>query len=174
MRKLMIMAMLVASAAVANAQRGNIARGYDRNDDATGRRGNDPRGKDNRRYDRNDNYGKGGYDKIDSYQREARRQIAWGIESGRITSRESKRLLREVEAIEHKENRYKRDGNLDPRERRDLMEDLIVLNRWINREKRDGDRVTYEDFSRGNRGNDHGDVRSYDDSRSNGRYNRRY
>lgn len=139
MRKLMIVAMLVASAAVANAQRG-----YDRN-----------AGRD--RYDRVDNY-----DRIDSYQREARRQIAWGIESGRITSRESKRLLREVEQIEYKENRYKRDGVLDPRERRDLMEDLTVLNRWINREKRDGDRVTYEDFSRGNRGR-------YDD-----RYNRRY
>jgi hypothetical protein len=159
MRKLMIVAMLVASAAVANAQRGN-----DRNDDAYGRRGNDPRGNDNGRYDRNDNYGRGGYDKIDSYQREARRQIAFGIESGRITSRESKRLLREVEAIEFKENRYKRDGNLDQRERRDLMEDLTVLNRWINREKRDGDRVTYEDFSRGNRGNDRNDDR----------YNRRY
>ena len=154
MRKLMIVAMLVASAAVANAQRG-----YDRNDDAYGRRGYD-----NGRYDRNDNYGRDGYDRIDSYQREARRQIAWGIESGRITSRESKRLLREVEQIEYKENRYKRDGVLDPRERRDLMEDLTVLNRWINREKRDGDRVTYEDFSRGNRGNDR-----YDD-----RYNRRY
>lgn len=138
----MIVAMLVASAAVANAQRGN-----DRNG-----------GRD--RNDRVDNY-----DRIDSYQREARRQIAWGIESGRITSRESKRLLREVEQIEYKENRYKRDGMLDPRERRDLMEDLTVLNRWINREKRDGDRVTYEDFSRSNRG----DGRRYDD-----RYNRRY
>ncbi|MFN3488270.1 MAG: hypothetical protein ACK4YV_04015 [Emticicia sp.] len=158
MRKLMIVAMLVVSAAVANAQRGN-----DRNDDAHGRRGNDPRGNDNTRYERNDNYGRG-YDKIDSYQREARRQIAFGIETGRITSRESKRLLREVEQIEFKENRYKRDGNLDPRERRDLMEDLAVLNRWINREKRDGDRVTYEDFSKNNRGNDRGD----------GRYNRRY
>ncbi len=164
MRKLMIVAMLVASAAVANAQRG-----YDRNDDAYGRRGNDPRGYDNGYYDRNDNYGRGGFDKIDSYQREARRQIAWGIESGRITSRESKRLLREVEQIEYKENRYKRDGMLDPRERRDLMEDLAVLNRWINREKRDGDRATYEDFSRGNRGNDRGDGHRYDD-----RYNRRY
>ena len=162
MRKLMIVAMLVAIAAVANAQRGN-----------------DTRGNDNGRYGRNDNYGRGGYDKIDSYQREARRQIAWGIESGRITSRESKRLLREVEAIEHKENRYKRDGNLDPRERKDLVEDLAVLNRWINREKRDGDRVTYEDFSKNNRGNDprgndprgndRGEGRRYDD-----RYNRRY
>ncbi len=150
MRKLMIVAMLVASAAVANAQRGNDSRGYDR----SGRSEYDRNGG---RYGRVDNY-----DRIDSYQREARRQIAFGIETGRITSRESKRLLREVEQIEFKENRYKRDGNLDPRERRDLVEDLTVLNRWINREKRDGDRVTYEDFSRNNRGR-------YDD-----RYNRRY
>jgi len=147
MRKLLIVAMLVAIAAVAKAQRENDARGNDKG-----------------RYGRNDNYSRGGYYTIDSYQREARGQIAWGIESGRITSRESKRLLREVEAIEHKENRYKRHGNLNPRERRDLMEDLTVLNRWINREKRDGDHVSYESFSRGNRGSDRGD----------GRYNRRY
>jgi hypothetical protein len=147
----MIVAMLVASAAVANAQRGNDKRdnGYDNR---------------NGGYDKRDDRRGDNYDRIDSYQREARRQIAFGIETGRITSRESKRLLREVEQIEYKENRYKRDGNLDPRERRDLIEDLTVLNRWINREKRDGDRVTYEDFSRGNRGNDRGD----------GRYSRRY
>lgn len=105
----------------------------------TRRRGNDYRDNENGRYERNDNYCRWGYDKIDSYQREARRQIAWGIGSGRITSRESKRLLREVEAIGYKENRYKRDGNLVPCERRDLIEDLTVLNRRINREKRDGD-----------------------------------
>jgi len=164
MNKLMILAMLVAIAALANAQTRNDALRYESNDYVYRRRVNDHRGNENGRYERNDNYGRGGYDKIDSYQREARRQIAWGIGDGRITSRESKRLLREVEAIEYKENRYKRDGNLDPRERRDLIEDLTVLNRWINREKRDGERVTYEDFSRGNRGNDLGD----------GRYNRRY
>ena len=156
MRKLMIVAMLVASAIAADAQRGNDRRdnGYDnRNGDYN-----------NGGYDkRNDRRG-GNYDKIDSYQREARRQIAFGIETGRITSRESKRLLREVEQIEYKENRYKRDGNLDPRERRDLMEDLTVLNRWINREKRDGDRVTYEDFSRGNGGgNDRSNDNRYDE-----------
>jgi hypothetical protein len=79
-----------------------------------------------------------------------------------------------VESIELKENRYKRDGNLNSRERRDLMEDLTVLNSWINREKRDGDHVTYESFSRGNRGNDRVHDRRYDDSRSDSRYNRRY
>jgi hypothetical protein len=105
----------------------------------TRRSGNDYRGNENRRYERNDNYCRWGYDKIDSYQREARRQIVWRIGSGRITSRESIRLLREVEAIEYKENRYKRDGNLVPCERRDLIEDLTVLNRCINCEKRDGD-----------------------------------
>jgi hypothetical protein len=105
----------------------------------TRRSGNDYRGNENRRYERNDNYCRWGYDKIDSYQREARRQIVWRIGSGRITSRDSIRLLREVEAIEYKENRYKRDGNLVPCERRDLIEDLTVLNRCINCEKRDGD-----------------------------------
>ena len=141
MKKLMIVAMLVASAIVANAQRGNDRRdnSYERND-SYGRNDN---------YGKNDNYGRNDNrnDRIDSYQREARRQIAFGIESGRITSHESKKLLREVEKIEYKENRYKRDGVLDPRERKDLMEDLAVLNRWINHEKRDGDRVTYDDYN---------------------------
>jgi hypothetical protein len=156
----MIVAMLVASAAVANAQRGNDRRdnGYDNRGGSYDNKGGG--------YDRRDDRRGDNYDRIDSYQREARRQIAFGIESGRITSRESKRLLREVEQIENKENRYKRDGLLDPRERRDLIEDLTVLNRWINREKRDGDRVTYDDFSRNNRGNN---DRRYDD-RYNGRY----
>lgn len=126
MKNLMIVAMLVASAIAANAQRGN-----DRRDN---------------NYGRNDNR----YDRIDSYQREARRQIAFGIETGRITSRESKKLLREVEKIEYKENRYKRDGVLDSRERKDLIEDLAVLNRWINHEKRDGDRITYDDYNNRN------------------------
>ena len=137
MKKLMIVAMLVASAIAADAQRG-----YDNRSD---RREN----YQDRNDDRRDN-GYEKYDRIDSYQREARRQIAKGIESGRITSRESKRLLREVEKIEYKENRYQRDGVLDPRERKDLVEDLSVLNRWINREKHDGDRITYEDYGKGN------------------------
>lgn len=163
MRKLMIVAMLVASATVANAQRGNDRRdnGYDNRGGSYDNIGGG--------YDRRDDRRGDNYDRIDSYQREARRQIAFGIESGRITSHESKKLLREVEHIEYKENRYKRDGVLDPRERRDLIEDLTVLNRWINREKRDGDRITYDDFSRNNRGNDRSDDRRYDD-----RYNRRY
>jgi hypothetical protein len=168
MRKLMIVAMLVASAIAADAQRGNDRRdnGYDnRNGSYDNRNG----GYNNGGYDKRDDRRGDNYDRIDSYQREARRQIAFGIESGRITSRESKRLLREVEQIEYKENRYKRDGVLDQHERRELMEDLTVLNRWINREKRDGDRVTYDDFSRGNRGNDRRSDDRYDD-----RYNRRY
>ncbi|WP_394993732.1 hypothetical protein [Emticicia sp.] len=163
MRKLMIVAMLVASAIAADAQRGNDRRdnGYNNRDSYDNRNG----GYDRRGDSRRDSRGGNNFDRIDSYQREARRQIAFGIESGRITSRESKRLLREVEQIEYKENRYKRDGNLDPRERKDLIEDLTVLNRWINREKRDGDRVTYDDFSRGNR--------NTNDRRSDDRYDER-
>jgi len=126
MKKLMIVAMLVAGAISANAQRG-----FDK-----------PGRFDNSRFDK-------GYDRVDSYQREARRQIANGIESGRITSNEAKRLLREAEKIEMKENRFKRDGRLDNFERKELAQDLAVLNTWIAREKRDRDRVTYDDYSRG-------------------------
>ncbi len=135
MKKLIMIAMLVAGAIGANAQRG-----YDRRDG---------------RYGRNDN----AYDRIESYQREARRQIAFGIESGRITSHEAKKLLREAERIEVKENRFKRDGRLDVIERRELAQDLAILNSWIAREKRDRDRVTYDEYSRGYAG---------------GRYNDRY
>ena len=150
MRKLMIVAMLVAGAITADAQRG-----YDNNRNDN-RRGNDSR-YDNDRYDNR-------FDKIDSYQREARRQISFGIESGRITSNEAKRLLREAERIEVKENRFKRDGRLDTIERRELTNDLAVLNSWIGREKRDRDRVSYEDFSKG-----YGSNGRYDD-----RYGRKY
>lgn len=131
MRKLIMIAMLVAGAIGANAQRGYDKRG---------------------RYETN-------YDRIDSYQREARRQISFGIESGKITSREAKPLLREAERIEAKENRFRRDGRLDAGERRELSQDLAVLNSWIAREKRDRDRITYDNFSRGY---------------ANGRYNDRY
>lgn len=142
MKKLMMIAMLVAVAIGANAQRG-----YDKRDG---------------RYGRNDNaYDK--YDRIDSYQREARRQIANGVESGRITSREAKPLLREAERIEIKENRFSRDGRLDPMERRELAQDLAVLNGWIAREKRDRDRISYDDYSRG-----------YANGRYNDRYGRRF
>jgi hypothetical protein len=136
MRKLIMIAMLVAGAIGANAQRG-----YDRHDG---------------RYGRNDNI-------VDSYQREARRQIAFGIESGRITSNEAKKLLREAERIEVKENRFKRDGRLDNFERRELEQDLAVLNSWIAREKRDRDRVTYDEYSRG-----------YASGRYNDRYGKRW
>lgn len=125
MKELIMIAMLVAGAIGANAQRG-----YDKRDG---------------RYGRNDN----AFDRVDSYQREARRQIANGVESGKITSREAKPLLREAERIEIKENRFSRDGRLDPMERRELAQDLAVLNSWIAREKRDRDRISYNDYSRG-------------------------
>ncbi len=102
-----------------------------------------------------DRYPRKGYERnedrredIQSMQREIRRKIAFGIESGSITSRESKHLLREVEKNEQLEARYRRDGQLDVRERRDLIEDLERLSHWVKREKRDGDRVTYEEYNR--------------------------
>ncbi|MBA4851084.1 hypothetical protein [Emticicia sp. BO119] len=137
MKKLIMIAMLVAGAIGANAQRG-----YDKRDGG--------------RYGRNDNV-------IESYQFQARNEIAQGIKTGRITSNEAKKLLREAERIEVKENRFKRDGRLDNFERRELEQDLAVLHSWIAREKRDRDRVTYEDYSRG-----------YASGRYNDRYGKRF
>ncbi len=88
-------------------------------------------------------------DEIQFLQRQIRRDIAFGIESGKITSRESRQLLREVEKNEQLESRYKRDGRLDAREKRELMEDLEMLSRLVRREKRDDDRVSYEEHNRG-------------------------
>src|SRR6218665_493386 len=122
MKKLIMIAMLVAGAIGANAQRG-----YDKRDG---------------RYGRNDNI-------VDSYQIQARNEIAQGIKSGRITSREAKPLLREAERIEVKENRFKRDGRIDNFERSELEQDLAVLHSWIASEKRDRDRITYDEYSRG-------------------------
>jgi len=136
MKKLIMIAMLVAGAIGANAQRG-----YDKRDG---------------RYGRNDNV-------VDSYQIQARNEIAQGIKSGRITSREAKPLLREAERIEVKENRFKRDGRIDNFERRELEQDLAVLHSWIAREKRDRDHVTYDDFSKG-----------YGNGRYNDRYGKRF
>ncbi len=125
---------------------------------ATAQWGNNNR---NRRYDdrydnRRDN--RGGYDnrngrgnmgdRIDDFQREARRRIADGIAQGSISSREARNLMRDVERIERKEQIFWRDRVLDPRERRELTEDLYALNREITHEKRDNERSTYDEYGR--------------------------
>ena len=130
-------AMILVSFSSANAQWGNNNRDR-RYDDRYDNRGNyDPR------------YGKGNLgDRIDDFQREARRRIADGIAQGSLTSREAKGLMRDAERIERKEQIFWRDRVLDPRERRELMDDLYALNREITKEKRDRERSPYDDYGR--------------------------
>jgi hypothetical protein len=177
MKKIMIVVALIAVVLqTANAQWGNR---NDRRDDARtdSRRGDDRRGDDRRNDDWRDNdrrwddcqwdngrwddrrtgrnYNLG--DRIDDFQREARRRIGIGIERGLLTSREARGLMRDVERIERKEQIFWRDGRLDSRERRNLMDDLYDLNRAITHEKRDNERSNYDDYGR------------YNDPRQNGR-----
>lgn len=139
MKKIMIAtALTLVTFLAANAQRNNNNsrdRGYD---DRYGNRGG---------YDSRNGRGNMG-DRIDDFQREARRRIADGIAQGSINSREARNLMRDVERIERKEQIFWRDRVLDPRERRILMDDLVALNREITHEKRDNDRSTYDDYGR--------------------------
>ena len=142
MKKLVFAAAMILVAFVsANAQWGNNDRNRrydDRHDDRRDDRG----GYDNR-------YGRGNMgDRIDDFQREARRRIADGIAQGSINSREARNLMRDVERIERKEQIFWRDRILDPRERQELTRDLYALNREITHEKRDSERSTYDDYGR--------------------------
>jgi hypothetical protein len=93
---------------------------------------------DNKSYDRRD--GRGAVMNINSFQKEARESIAYGIIDGSITSFEAKRLLEFAERIEIKENRYMRNGRLTGHEVNELKDDINVLNRMIRRDIRDGER----------------------------------
>jgi hypothetical protein len=135
-------AMILVAFGSASAQWGNNDRNR-RNDDRYDNRRDDRGGYDNRG-------GRGGNmgDRIDDFQREARRRIADGIAQGSISSREAKNLMRDVERIERKEQIFWRDRVLNPRERQELTQDLYALNREITHEKRDSERSTYDDYSR--------------------------
>jgi Spy/CpxP family protein refolding chaperone len=64
---------------------------------------------------------------INHLQREARQQIATGIQRGRLSSREANALMNQYERIEAKERKYSRHGRLSPRETRILRDDLHRL-----------------------------------------------
>jgi len=142
MKKLVFAAAMILVSIGANAQWGNNNNRDRRYDDRYDNRYDDRRGYDDR-FGRN-NLG----DRIDDFQREARRRIADGIAQGSISSREAKHLMRDVERIERKEQIFWRDRVLDPRERRELYDDLYALNREITHEKRDNERSTYDDYGR--------------------------
>jgi len=142
MKKLVFAAaMILVAFGSVNAQWGNNDRNR-RYDDRYDNRRDDRGGYDNRN-------GRGNMgDRIDDFQREARRRIADGIAQGSISSREAKHLMRDVERIERKEQIFWRDRVLNPRERQELTQDLYALNREITREKRDSERSTYDDYGR--------------------------
>ncbi|MFN4147608.1 MAG: hypothetical protein ACK4GN_17420 [Runella sp.] len=150
MKKTLIAAVLfIVGLTTVHAQWGrNDRRDDNRRDDRyddrwDDRRSDDRWDNDRRMSDRRGNWRMG--DRIDDYQREARRRIAIGVETGALTSREARNLLRFAERIERKEQFFWRDRRLDGQERRELEEDLAQLHREITREKRDRDRAAYND-----------------------------
>jgi hypothetical protein len=84
--------------------------------------------------------GRGAMMNINSFQKQARENIAYGIINGTITSNEAKHLLEFAERIEIKENKFMRNGRLTGQEVNELKENLNVLNRMIEKDIRDGER----------------------------------
>lgn len=64
---------------------------------------------------------------VNSLQREARQQIASGIQRGSLNSREAAILMNEYDRIADRERRYSSHGRLSPREARKLTNDLERL-----------------------------------------------
>ncbi|AWV98801.1 hypothetical protein [Arcticibacterium luteifluviistationis] len=89
---------------------------------------------------------------INSFQRQARESIAQGIVAGTINSNEAKRLLVVAEKIEAKENKYLRNGRLTSRESNELKKDIDSLNKMIRREKNDRDVSNVDRNNRYSRG----------------------
>ncbi|HVE51583.1 MAG TPA: hypothetical protein VNG69_18415 [Casimicrobiaceae bacterium] len=77
---------------------------------------------------------------IDQREANMRNRIQRGIESGRVTRREARQLLRELDDIEAKERAFAADGRLGRRERDELHNDLDHLANRIRAQLRDEDR----------------------------------
>lgn len=84
-----------------------------------------------RDYNRGDVYRDGPRDyrgsMVNDLQRQARQQIAVGIERGTLNPREASALMHEYERIEARERKFSHRGRLSPREERILMQDLERL-----------------------------------------------
>jgi hypothetical protein len=76
---------------------------------------------------RHSEYRERGNSEINYLQREARQQIAAGINRGTLSSREANALLNRYERIEARERDFSHRGRLSPRESRILREDLERL-----------------------------------------------
>lgn len=70
---------------------------------------------------------------IDNRQLNISARIDEGVQSGRITQREARRLHNRERAIARHEAAYKRDGVVTPQERRQLRDELARLNADVAR-----------------------------------------
>ncbi|MCE6991725.1 hypothetical protein [Dyadobacter sp. CY323] len=86
-----------------------------------------PRHDDRDRYENRDDYRRGPMTDINRMQREARQQIATGVQRGTLTSREANALMAQYERIEDRERKFSHRGRVSPREARILREDLQRL-----------------------------------------------
>jgi hypothetical protein len=83
--------------------------------------------------------GRSGAGMVNSFQKEAREKIGFGIAKGTITATEANKLMKYYEQIERKENRFLRNGRISKSEAMELRRDLDILNRMIARETNDRD-----------------------------------
>jgi hypothetical protein len=105
------------------------------------------------RYDSRDGY-HDGYSRermsdINRLQREARQNIANGVQWGTLTSREANMLMNRYENIQDKERQFARHGRLSNREERILRNDLHDLMSDTRRLSRDRDRWSRDGRHRG-------------------------
>jgi hypothetical protein len=91
-------------------------------------------------------YGHGGYQGADTYQPRFERRIdrrqdrQWsriqnGIDSGELSRREARRLIKQQNRIDRLEDRFERDGYYSPREKRKMERVLDRASRKIKRAK---------------------------------------
>ena len=90
------------------------------------------------RYDRQWNDGRNF--SIDEREARMHDRIQRGLDSGRLTPREGRRLMRHLDNIEAKERAFEYDGRLGRRERDELHHDLDNLAGEIRQQLRDDDR----------------------------------
>ena len=77
---------------------------------------------------------------IDERESRITERIQRGMNDGKITNREARRLQRELDAIEAKERAFKNDGRLSRRETDELTRDLNRLADHVRQQMRDEER----------------------------------
>ena len=77
---------------------------------------------------------------IDEREARIKARIQRGIDDGRITDAEARRLHRELRDVEAKERAFRSDGRMSGREEAELNRDLDRLNDNVRRQMRDEQR----------------------------------